>query len=148
VLQGELDAMIVNKFISCAKIHGKDIIGGIFFMKRMIVFVIGVMILLSACSSDSADYTIIELEANTGGKSTARVYTDDVSEKNINAIVKDLRMNDLFGSGSIHVWIHEPPSEGSEEFGKLVATAKYAHTVAGKAQVGVEETGKVYIEFE
>lgn len=117
-------------------------------MKRMIVFVIGVMILLSACSSDSADYTIIELEANTGGKSTARVYTDDVSEKNINAIVKDLRMNDLFGSGSIHVWIHEPPNEELPDFGELVAIAKYAHTDKGKAQVGVEETRKVYIEFQ
>lgn len=148
MLQGELDAMIVNKFISYDKIHEKDIFGGIFFMKRMIVFVIGVMILLSACSSDPADYTIIELEANTGGKSIARVYTDDVSEKNINAIVKDLRMNDFFGSGSIHVFIHEPPNEELPDFGKLVAIAKYAHTEKGKAQVGVEETRKVYIEFQ
>lgn len=117
-------------------------------MKKLIVTLL-VFVFAAGCSGATpSEYTIVEQKVNIGGKSTARIYTEDVSEKNIEAIVTDLRMNDFFGSGSIHVFIHEPPSEGLEEFGKLVATAKYAHTVAGKAQVGVEETGEVYIEFE
>ena len=107
------------------------------------------MLSLAACEGNEVSYTIVEEDIKSeGGKSSVRLYTDEATEENIENIITELRQNDFFGSGSIHAWIHEPPTEGLPEYGALVATAKYAHTENGLAQVGVDETTTVYVEFE
>ena len=116
---------------------------------RKVLFGLIVVAFLVACGDQEASYTIVEEDINTeGGKSTVRLYTEDMSEDNIKAIIKELRMGEYFGSASIHAWIHEPPTDNLPDYGSLSAVAKYAHSTNGLAQVGVEETGKVYIEFQ
>lgn len=112
-------------------------------MKRMIILFS--LLFLAACG-ENADYSIIEEDIQTeDGKSVVRLSMEEPTDENIESVIEELYQGDYFGTGSITARIHEAPS-GEEEYGALIAIAKYARSDNGKAQVGVDELNKVYIE--
>lgn len=114
-------------------------------MKRLIVLLITI-ILLTACGGGSAEFTIIKKEYNdNGGKSTVRITMDDPTDEEIEKAIKDLYTDEFFGSASIHAYIHEPKGD---DYGVLIAMAKYARSSEGLPQVGVDEIDTVYVEWQ
>lgn len=112
---------------------------------KKILLLIG-LILLVGCGS-SPEYTVVEKEKPEGQKASIRIYTESTNKEDLKEIVDDIKTNELFGAPSIHVHIHNPPKD-NEDFGGLFATGKYANTSQGTVQVGIEEIGEPYIEFE
>jgi len=111
-------------------------------VKKM--FLLSILLFLAACGS--VEYNIVEKEYNDqGGKSTVRLIMDDPTEDDIEEAVKELYTEEFFGSASVHAYIHNP---GNDEYGELIAMAKYARSDDGLAQVGVEEIDNVYVEWE
>ncbi len=104
------------------------------------------LIILAACGNSEAQYNIVEEEEPGEKRIVVRITTDDTSEENINAIFDELYVDEYWGSHSIFARIHEPSED--EEFGPLVAIAKYARSSEGLAQIGEDELDKVYIEYE
>ncbi|MCC2250025.1 membrane lipoprotein lipid attachment site-containing protein [Virgibacillus sp. AGTR] len=115
-------------------------------MKKILILISIVFILTACNSSADIDYKIIEEEEPGEGRIVARLVTDANGEDEIKSIIDKLSSDEYWGSDSITARIHEPSD--SEEFGKLVAIAKYAWTEKGLAQIGENERDKVYINFE
>lgn len=116
-------------------------------MKRIILLFSAIIlsIFLAACGGSDPEYSIVEKDAaDAGGKSTVRMVMEDPTDEDIQEVVESLYTDEFFGSASIHAYIHEPSDD--DEFGAMTAMAKYAHTEDGTVQLGVEETGKVYVE--